>query len=313
MANKKYSDEFINEVLKEYDSTGKKKATAVKFNVPLTTLGHWILNRNAVNVGNVPYSKEIKDEVISKYINGMYISELVSEYGIIEGTINSWIKPYARKRGLKSMCKNEDYFENIDSEMKAYWLGFIMADGNVSITNNQYSLKLHLQYRDRCMIERMLEDLDCSNAILDKNTLFKPTGKYHRSTYVSITSKRLVESLIKLGVTPNKTGKERLPEIKNDLKRHFIRGFFDGDGIACYTENSKGAGFVSNYDMLDDITFEIGGGWESLKQQPHWKTGYIGTVFTYSKEKLKHLYEYMYKDSSFYLERKHLKFVKMLS
>lgn len=46
---------------------------------------------------------------------------------------------------------------------------------------------------------------------------------------------------------------------------------------------------------------------------PHRVTKGIASIVTRDKKKLKHLYHYMYKDSTFFLKRKHDKFAKMLS
>lgn len=308
----KYNKEFIEDVLKEYDKVNMKKAIATKYNIPLTTLCHWINNRNANRCG-FHYDNEVKTKVREDYLRGFTMRELAEKYNIIEGTINLWVKNIARKKGVTSKCVNIDYFENTDTESKAYWLGFIMADGNVSITNGQYSLKIHIQYDDRIIIEKLLQDLNCSNKINDKTTLFKPTGKFHKSSYVSITSRKLVEDLMKLGVVPRKTKNEIIPNIDKKFIRHFIRGFFDGDGIVSKNGKNKNGkvkvavGFISNNSMLKSISNEIMGGWENINHTKHPITEGISTMMSSSFKKILHLYEYLYLDSSIYLERKFIK------
>ena len=70
----------------------------------------------------------------------------------------------------------------------------------------------------------------------------------------------MFNDLGKLGVIPNKTKHEIIPNINQDMMRHFIRGFFDGDGWCTNTTSHgkrKGSrkciGFVSNYEFLDNL------------------------------------------------------------
>lgn len=76
------------------------------------------------------------------------------------------------------------------------------------------------------------------------------------SYYVSITSTRMVADLERLGVIERKTGFEKIPNIDPGLIPHFLRGFFDGDGITDIV--GRRSGFVSNKQMLIDIQKIIG-------------------------------------------------------
>ena len=185
-----------------------------------------------------------------------------------------------------------------------------MADGNVSIYNGQYSLKIHIKLTDRVMIDKFVNSIGCTNSVVEKENYFKPTGKYHQSCYVSITSVHMVKSLMKLGVVPNKTGSERIPNIPCHLIPHFLRGFFDGDGIGTYTNKSRFIGFVSNVEMLEQIREHIG---FTGQISPHWKTPGIGTLGTASVKKIEEIYAYLYSDCHICLERKRNVFENILN
>lgn len=307
----RYNEEFKEKLVNECIATGKKKYVANKYNVPLTTLSHWILNRNAINVGNAKYSDEIRNKIINDYKNGKTLSQLVIENNIIEGTINNWIKDIARTRGPISKCKNYTYFDKIDTEMKAYWLGFIMADGNVSIYNNQYSLKIKIQKRDIEILNRLQKDLnsDYKIAITRQSCKLSNNPTIREYCSISITSKHLVKSLIKLGVVPSKTGKEIIPNIRPDMLKHFIRGFYDGDGISCCTENTKVIGFVGNTDMIEALRKILM--W-NVKLMPHWKTPFISSILTSSIKNITNFHNLVYKDNEFCLKRKHDNILKII-
>lgn len=242
------------------------------------------------------YNIETINNVIKLYnenkLNSREISELLN---INQGTITYWIRKYSipRQRAPKSKISNELYFDNIDNENKAYWLGWIMADGNISIYNNQYSLKLHIGIEDKSLIDRFLNEIGSTNKTKIK------TNKYI-SYYVSLTSKHMINSLINLGVIPQKTGNEIMPNLRNDLISHFIRGYFDGDGITCNTEKNKWCGFISSYNLCESIQKELGTSFK-IRIANNSKAYYFQT----SKKSFREdLYKYMYSNASIYLKRK---------
>lgn len=115
-----------------------------------------------------------------------------------------------------------DYFKVIDSDEKAYWLGFIAADGCVYIGSRQHTLSLQLQRRDRHWLER-LRDIIAPGAKLTDNA-----GP--NSTSLSIGSQELVHDLIIHGITPRKSLTLEWPKIPEPFEIPFLLGYFDGDG-----------------------------------------------------------------------------------
>lgn len=248
------------------------------------------------------YDKDLKDKVVNEYLLGKNSKELSVEYELNQATITYWLRArgLARHRGPKSMTGREDFFDVIDSEEKAYWLGFIMADGNVSIHNGQYSLKIHISIKDKEIIDNFLKSIESKNKPLIKE------GKEGRNQtyYVSVTSRHMVESLIRLGVVPNKTGKEVLPSLPANLTAHFIRGFFDGDGITDIVQDR--CGFVSSKEMLESLQKEIGSN--------HKITETTGAYYFISsnKEFTRWLYHYMYEGCTMFLSRKRERMWKII-
>mgnify|MGYP001496392652 CR=1 FL=1 len=123
---------------------------------------------------------------------------------------------------------NEDYFQNINTEHKAYWLGLITADGNVSNLGNKYCIRFSLKHEDGYLPYYFLQDTKSDAKI--------SIDKYERVT-ARVFSKKMFEDLLHLGVVPNKTGKESIPNIPSELMGHFVRGFFDGDGTIYKRKN----------------------------------------------------------------------------
>lgn len=118
-----------------------------------------------------------------------------------------------------------EYFNKIDSEDKAYWLGFLYADGN--IYNNELTLKLtNIDYEHIVKFNKSL------------NSTYKIHKADNNTSYVKLYHKNLKENMNKVGIHPNKTFTIKYPKIDSKLDKHFIRGFFDGDG-SVYLQNNK--------------------------------------------------------------------------
>ena len=128
------------------------------------------------------------------------------------------------------------FFKNIDSEEKAYWLGFLLADGGISATKSQWRVRIQLARCDKGHLEKFRLALKTSVPIIDGKTYLKVTDKWYDNSVIKIYSKEIVQDLIELGVLPNKSAKEIVPKFDMKYIKPFIRGLFDGDGCFCHYE-----------------------------------------------------------------------------
>ena len=119
---------------------------------------------------------------------------------------------------------NERYFENIDNEHKAYFLGFIYADGCLieDNTNYRYKLNLKIHKKDKHILEDFIKSVDGEMDIWE--------NKKRNTCEISLSGKKIVNDLKNKGVLSNKTFTIKYPNIDEKLERHFLRGYFDGDG-----------------------------------------------------------------------------------
>ena len=200
-------------------------------------------------------------------------------------------------KGPKTKFGNVLYFNNIDTEEKAYYLGYLMADGNVSIYNGQYCLKLVCKIEDRELIDGFL------HAIQSQNKVYIYTTNSKQYLRVSLSSVQAVKDLIALGVKPRKSGFECIPNIHPDLIRHFIRGFFDGDGIVSIGKSLCRSGFIAPNKMCRDILTLIGIDTTIMSCNTNVDKSY----FLLGKKKTKILFNYLYADCNICLQRKRSK------
>lgn len=196
---------------------------------------------------------------------------------------------------------DESFFSEINLESEAYWLGFLFADGN--IYNTQVTLKLKRSDENHL--------LKFKKAIKSEHPIHKVKNKTFKNCYLSsffIGSKKLSKDLISLGMTPNKTKTIKFPNIKNNLQRHFIRGFFDGDG--CLYIDKKGRKHWSIFSGSEQILREIKKILEdnNIRCNLHSKKG--GFCLRTSKQKnIDLIFNFMYHNSLSYMKRKKEKFL----
>lgn len=129
--------------------------------------------------------------------------------------------------------RNSNYFENIDSRDKAYWLGIMFSDGCVcKRANGSYSISLEMI--DKEHIEKFRDALDAFNHKI-LTVSHKKFNNAKLSYAIHIYDKKMAKDLISLGCVPQKSlHLSSIPDIPHDFIYDFIRGFVDGDGCICY-------------------------------------------------------------------------------
>lgn len=296
----RYNESIKNYAINLYKEGNSAAAIAREIGANEVTIRNWLkqfgIEIRAGAEYSLKYNEVFAQRVNDLYANGLETPQIDKMLGFKRGISSYLLRKYGydiKHRGPKSKIGREDFFDSIDVEEKAYFLGWLMADGNVSIYNNQYSIKVHVALKDRDVVDKFLKTIECEN----KTNVKEGTNP---SYYVSLTSKHMCESLIKLGVVPNKSAHEIFPkQIDKDLAPHFIRGVFDGDGITDIKR--KRSGFVGSYDMLTSILISINV--DNITIFQHKRSNNI-YYFLGGKKFSRLLYEYMYKDATVWLNRK---------
>lgn len=257
------------------------------------------------------FTEEEVDFMIELYQSGNsckeiyegYFKNRCKGYATIQGLLSRRIK--MRRRG-KRIDFDENFFENINTERKAYWLGFIYADGNVF----KNRLRIEIQEEDKYLLEELNKDLGSNNKIGLNTSTHKYKGYIinKRNVYVGYCSEKLISDLNKYGVIPNKTFKlNKVPVLPNELIRHFIRGYFDGDGTVYIDKDGIKFGFYGQHDFLQDIKKILVNELDLSNRKIHDKE--TVSMITFSrKQDLINFYDYIYKDATIYLKRKKEKF-----
>ena len=250
---------------------------------------------------------ELINKAVEYFLNNpdeSYTS-VAKKFGVNRQTISSRIKnaPDRRKKAV-----NSNYFEKIDTEEKAYWLGFFEADGCIKADG---TIQLSLCIEDCKHVEKFKQAIESDHDIKLENNSFG--NKASKLAVIRFGDKKMVQDLNNLGVYRNKTLKEKPPvDLREDLVKPYIRGLIDGDGwFSTSIDNRRGytnyeLGLGSSEEMLEWVVKQLS---THINIKPRKITEYktIHRVRYSGKDVLKIL-DWLYKDSTIYLDRKYEKY-----
>jgi DNA-binding transcriptional regulator WhiA len=205
---------------------------------------------------------------------------------------------------------NVRYFRTCDTHLKAYFLGFIAADG--CLLNNgtgSISLNITLSEVDRDLLNKLKEEIGCEHRIYDirgKHSHDKTKEKYH--CRFALSNKDLISDIKSYGITEKKS--TTMPDIVKNIPEHlqesFILGYFDGDGSISYNiaSNQHVLSFRGTKDFLQGIADVIIFSKYRLIKDKQKNCFTLSAWRKADVQKFKEIYKY----KSFYLTRKYIKF-----
>ncbi len=315
---KRISNEIIEQCKKLYQEENLSCAEISR----RTGIGEATIRRRLKELGvqiiQYRHSGKFKiPDVIQDYSNGITIRDIAKKYRSSEETISKVLKENGIevfRNGVRP-CFNHHIFDVIDTEQKAYWLGFIWADGcilNQKDDKHNYGFELGISIKD---IEHL--KLFCDFIELDKTKINIRLGKEHifrdktiksgESCRIQISNEHFWKNLYNLGCVPNKTYNEFFPKIEIfksiNLVSHFIRGFFDGDGwVYRDKRNYLIAGICGQQKFLESILKYLP---ESLiKNTVSSSDTEVIKILKWGGTKAETFLNYIYNNSTVSLERK---------
>lgn len=230
-----------------------------KYDISYYTINNYLIKNNYKEIKHNKISNDTINKVISMINNGYVINEIEKELSLYSSTIrhiayenNLKISIGKIPRNMENKYFKDDYFEQINTEEKAYFLGLVYADGNVREHNGGYFLSIELKREDKYILEKLASELKCGNKIYDRDRVTN-FAEGHTSNFTSCNSKKLYDDLARFNIVPNKshtttsfTNIEKY--IPNNLIKHFLRGLIDGDGTISkrYTTNQNGVSIYQN-------------------------------------------------------------------
>ena len=221
---KKISPEIEQEIIKLYQSGLSMAKAGARFNVSSATVMA-ILNRNNIPKRTNGGIYQIPEkEVITRYQKGESCQNIADSFNVTFHTISNILEKnnILRNNKYKNLNLDENYFEKIDRIDKAYFLGFMLTDGNVSSKEN--IIRLSLSSKDEEILNIFKEKTGNENKICIRE------DKNHSERIFQLRNKKWKDDLSKYGVVPQKTAISEMPIIQKNMMPHLIRGMIDGDG-----------------------------------------------------------------------------------
>lgn len=193
---------------------------------------------------------------------------------------------------------NKNFFEVINTEDKAYWAGFIAADGG--IRQDFGKTRIELNIRDYHHLEKYRDSINGNQPIAES---VRP--KNH-SCYIDTNCKKIGKDLYNLGITPKKslTLQIDFSKIPQDLWHHFIRGYFDGDGsLNKYKRENHNYyewefSLIGTQVFLNDVLTIFHKERKLYTCGNNWRFGFR------SKSDINDILDFLYQDATMYLDRK---------
>lgn len=315
---------------KEFSDGSSLRQIADKYKRDISYISEYL--RNTYQVDTKQYykrrskeEKELFHKMKEVYLTegNISVSEVAKRFGVDRNVFMNYLKRCQINiksfSDIRSYVTNPDFFNVIDSEIKAYLLGFFAADGHIEKHKNNIKIGVHI---DDSHILELYNKYICSNkcvlrCIPNKNMV-----------EISFGHVDIHQAILKLGFDNRKTYTwKSLPNIESNLMRHFIRGYFDGDGSIMFNRrkahnrlsgyNRKFSIACFNSDILKSIASAIGIEHYTIKhtEKNNFKIGdsNIKTASGYlldvtHKEDLKKIYYYLYNEAHFFFKRKKDKF-----
>ena len=243
-----------------------------------------------------------KEQIIYDYeVLNKSASAIGKELGCWGTTIlyklREWDVPIKHKRINAKRIIDLDYFKEIDNEHKAYWYGFLFADGHV----NKKFVMIGLQKGDKKTLVDFLHDIHSDYPIRnDKNG----------NPVITITSIDFAKHLLDKGFNHRKSYgadfQKIISYVPDNLIHHFIRGMFDGDGsikIYKYPYLKKPQyrlGYTGLYEVCEFINKQF-----HITRKIVKESDITYTTVTNDPPLINQIFDFLYKDATIYMERKY--------
>jgi transposase-like protein len=225
---RKYSEEEIYQWIKAYQELKNTHKVAQKFGLHKGTVYAKLKERGLIEIPET-VSEKWGDEIIRLYDEELYSIEEISKHlQLPYSTVGKHISIYSKTvRGRPRLTKDHHFFDNINSEKKAYWLGLIVADGYV----HRSGIKIYASRQDRGHIKKLADILGVYIQDFERRT---PKGNISKMSALEFRSTNTAEVLSSMGLSHDKAHDPQLAmvfeAISPELLNHFVRGVFDGDG-----------------------------------------------------------------------------------
>lgn len=202
----------------------------------------------------IEFSQEQIEDILNKYQNNWSQQKIADFYEVSRTVIKRILEIQnngivIRDRTSKYKYQ-QDIFENIDTAEKAYWLGFLAADGCNYQREHNASIILNVHEKDIKHLEKFKKFCH-TDAEIKSYIGYEGFSNQTPMCKITLNSKKISNDLIDKGILPNKSLILQPPYILEEFYKPFILGYFDGDGSISKTSQ------YNNYSISIQGTKEI--------------------------------------------------------
>jgi hypothetical protein len=260
------------------------------------------------------------DQYIKNYLNKPSLTKIVKKYNVDLKAVSNIIKSLNYKIiNYQNRVKFDNHvFDNIDTEEKAYWLGFIFADGYISKYNknkkHNYCFEISLKESDKEHLDKFNKFMKHEDINHVKTNISKCKEKEFKRCRWAISDKHLWKILNSYGCVPSKSLILKFPNVaifnSKKLIKHFIRGYLDGDGCIswCNKKHTKTCvSILGTKEFLIKLQDNLPLKYNYILHNNN-KNNNITKVFSICGKNAFTILYYLYNDAKIYLNRKYQRY-----
>jgi transposase-like protein len=289
-----------------------------------------VLKREGIDRRPIVRKKiQVADEakIVEMYQQGMSAQEIANQFDVQQTLILRYLEKNGVDRRSAEECHRiylirEDFFDVIDTQEKAYFLGFLYADGGNNIDAN--FVRVDLASKDKDILEKLVSLIYLEDPLQhikdqDRKKVYKGEDVIYYTSYFDINSKHICHKLNKLGCSRAKSLILTFPEwlVDPDLQRHFIRGYYDGDGGVSLTDvKTRGAHtrMTSTLEfcqsmrqiILKETSIQFGEPYNDVEEKNVYSTHLAGN------RQIATFLDWLYAGATIYLDRKYTLYIQLL-
>lgn len=181
----------------------------------------------------IEFSQEQIDDILTKYNNNWTQQKLGDYYQVSRKTIKRILDENKENIILRERTQkyngNYDIFEIIDTSEKAYWLGFLAADGCNYVRKHNASIIININQKDISHLKKFQKFCN-TNAKINQYIINEGYSNNTPMARLTLNSKKMSNDLSNKGIVPRKSLILKPPNISEEFYLPFILGYFDGDG-----------------------------------------------------------------------------------
>ncbi len=240
------------------------------------------------------------EQIVKLYQDGYYMRQIGKilhiSGAVVKRILNKYNIPMHTR--YKKYAIMENFFDNIDTEEKSYILGFLFADAYI----DKYNIALTLSEKDKEILTKIVKAIYLTNEYHIR-TYRSKQPPYKLYSNINFSSMYMAEKLNKLGCVRAKSLILTFPPLNiadEIICRHFIRGYFDGDGG--FVKKAKSATITSTLAFCERAQ-EIIELYTGVHMHVYkYKNVYRLTI--HGRNLLLKVFNWIYKDATIFLQRK---------